>query len=164
MIATTRILIGLGVLAATSLVGGCTSVPNSTSPVEIRAASTSPHSGWEKRDFYVGGLHTWVAPEPTVVRSEIASADQSVDGLGHPTVVLVFDSEGAEKMTKLSNRRMSRPVAIVLDGKIIAATVIMKPVSETLVVNFGKQQDGRSLAAELAQRVNEQGGDDAGAR
>ena len=69
-----------------------------------------------------------------------------------------------QKMTKLSNRRMSRPVAIVLDGKIIAATVIMKPVSETLVVNFGKQQDGRSLAAELAQRVNEQGGDDAGAR
>lgn len=162
MIASTRALFGWSVLATTCLVGGCTSVPNATSPVEIRAVSTSPHDGWEKRDFLVGGLDTWVAPEPTVVRSQIASAEQSVDGLGHPTVVLIFDSEGAEKMARLSKRRMSRPVAIVLDGNIIAAPIIMKPVSETLVVNFGKQKDGLSLAAELVQRVNERGGDDSG--
>ena len=156
MIARARILIGCCALGIACALSGCTSVQNAKSAVEIRAASTSKHSDWQKLDFYVGGLHTWVAPKPTVVCSEIISARQSVDGFGHPTVVLIFDSKGAKKMAELSKQRSSRPVAVVLDGTIIAAPVIMKPVSETLVVNFGKRRGGPELAGELADTVNEQ--------
>lgn len=156
MITIVRTLVGLCVLGISCALTGCTTVHNTTSPVEIRAAATSQHEGWQKLDFYVGGLNTWVSPDSTIVCSEITEAKESFDGFGHPTVVLVFDSEGARKMAKLSKDRSSRPVAILLDGSIIAAPVLMKPVSETLVVNFGKQRGGHELAKELAQRINEQ--------
>lgn len=156
MIALIRVLIAYCAVGAVCLLTGCTTVHNANSPVEIRAASTSQHSDWQKLDFYVGGLHTWVAPKPTIVCSEISAAKESVDGFGHPTAVLIFDSKGARKMAELSTQRSSRPVAVVLDGKIIAAPVVMKPVSETLVVNFGKRRGGPNLAKELVQRVNEQ--------
>lgn len=156
MIAMVRVLIAYCAVGAACLLTGCTTVHNANAPVEIRAASTSQHSDWQKLDFYVGGLSTWVAPKPTVVCSEISSAKESLDGFGHPTVVLIFDSEGARKMAELFKQRSSRPVAIVLDGKIIAAPVIMKPVSETLVVNFGKRRGGPNLAKELTERVNQQ--------
>ena len=121
MIAMVRVLIAYCAVGAACLLTGCTTVHNANAPVEIRAASTSQHSDWQKLDFYVGGLSTWVAPKPTVVCSEISSAKESLDGFGHPTVVLIFDSEGARKMAELFKQRSSRPVAIVLDGKIIYA-------------------------------------------
>ncbi len=145
---------GLVVIVAAALLAGCTTVDNSKSAVEIRAAQTSKHPDWQKLDFYVGGLNTWVAKEPTIVCSDIDSAKRSLDGFGEPTVVITFTAEGAKKMDALTTERMSRPIAVILDGKIVAAPIVTKPVTDTLVVGFGKESSARSTANKLADTIN----------
>jgi len=151
-----RFFISFMLLCGLFLAPGCQSAPaKANDSVEIRAASTSEHTHWQKADVHVAGLNTWVDPNPAIVLSDIAFARESVDDFGHPIVALVFTSSGAAKMAVLSKERMSRPVAIFLDGRIIAAPIVMKPVSETFVVNFGNVHDGRKVASALADRVNE---------
>ena len=148
-------LIGTVCLLALAVIGGCRTVDNSSSPVEIRAADNREHADWQRLDFHVGGLDTWVSPDVTVAREDIVSARRSVDDFGQPIVILQFDQKASKKMDELSIRRMSRPVAILVDGEIIAAPILLKPVSETLVVNFGKASDARASADRLADAVND---------
>jgi preprotein translocase subunit SecD len=148
-------LIGTVCLLVLAVIGGCRTVDNSSSPVEIRAADKREHSDWTKLHFHVGGLATWVAPDATVVRDDIVSAKRSVDDFGQPIVILQFDQDASKKMDELSTRRMSQPVAILVDGEIIAAPILLKPVSETLVVNFGKSSDAQSSADRLADAVGD---------
>lgn len=150
----TRRTLGLVMMVALGLLAGCTTVENSQSAVEIRAAQTSKHPDWQKLDFYVGGLNTWVAKKPTIVCCDIDSAKRSLDGFGEPTVIITFTAEGAKKMDALTTERMSRPIAVVLDGKIIAAPIVTKPVTDTLVVNFGRERNARTVANELANTIN----------
>ena len=58
-------------------------------------------------------------------------------------------------MNELSNHRMSRPVAVLLDGRIIAAPVLMQPVRDTLTINFGSTKTAAKEAGALEQAVND---------
>ena len=148
-------LIGTVCLFALAVIVGCRTVDNASSPVEIRAADNREHSDWQRLDYHVGGLDTWVSPDATVVRDDIVSARRSVDDFGQPIVILQFDQKASKKMDELSIRRMSQPIAILVDGEIIAAPILIKPVSETLVVNFGKTSNARTSADRLADAVND---------
>lgn len=150
-----RSLFGNACLLCLVLLVGCNQTIKTDSSVEIRAANTREHSSWERVDFQVGGLDTWVAPEATVACSDILSARRSDDGFGHPTVILRFDQDASSRMDELSVSRMSHPVVIVLDGRIIAAPIIMERISDTLVVNFGKTPGARATADRLVDAVTE---------
>ena len=132
----------------------CTTVQEHQSPVELRAAANSRKSDWQRLDYHVGGLDTWVAPEPTVVLDEIVSARRSIDDFGRPTVILTFTESAREKMTRLSIDRASRPVAVLVDGKIIAAPVLMQEMDDTLTIGFGTRKNAVIEANDLADRIN----------
>jgi len=52
-------------------------------------------------------------------------ADARVDTLNDPvTVIVVFTKEGAKKMAKLSEEHKGKPVAILVDGKVIKAPIV----------------------------------------
>ena len=138
------------------LLVGCNQTIKTDSSVEIRAANTREHSGWERVDFQVGGLDAWVAPDATVACSDILSARRSDDGFGHPTVILRFDQDASSRMDELSVARMSHPIVIVLDGRVIAAPIIMERISDTLVVNFGKTPGARATADRLVDAVGDE--------
>ena len=146
-------IIGLTSLFALWILGGCVTAIETTSPVEIRAANSTERAHWQRTDFHVGGLDTWIAPEPTVVRDDIVHARRSVDDFGHPTVILQFDQAASRKMDELTTRRASRPLAIILDGRVVAAPLVTTPISETLVVNFGKDPEGSTTADKLVNAI-----------
>ena len=133
----------------------CTTVDSHRSPVELRAASNSSKGDWQRLDYHVGGLDTWVAPEPTIVLDDIVSARRSIDDFGRPTVILTFTEEASEKMTRLSIDRASRPVAVLVDGKIIAAPVLMQEMGDTLTIGFGTRRNAAIEATDLTDRINE---------
>ena len=133
----------------------CTTVDSHRSPVELRAASNSSKGDWQRLDYHVGGLDTWVAPEPTIVLDDIVSARRSIDDFGRPTVILTFTQEASEKMTRLSIDRASRPVAVLVDGKIIAAPVLMQEMGDTLTIGFGTRRNAAIEATDLTDRINE---------
>ncbi len=141
-----------------SMLGVCvsctTTVDTHRSSVELRAASNSSKNDWKRLDYHVGGLDTWVAPEPTIVLDEIVSARRSIDDFGRPTVILTFTEEARKKMTRLSTDRASRPVAVLVDGTIIAAPVLMQEVDDTLTICFGTRRNAVVEANEFADRIN----------
>ncbi len=147
-------MIGTLCLSVLAVLGGCRTVDNSSSPVEIRAAANREQADWQKLDFHVGGLATWVSPDAVVVRKDIVSARRSVNDFGEPIVILQFDQEASIKMEDLSTSRSSKPVAILVDGEIIAAPILAMPVAETLVIDFGTESNGRTSADRLVDAVN----------
>ena len=138
------------------LLSACTTVKEHSSPVELRPAANAAFKNWERTDYHVGGLDTWVAPDATIVSDEITTASRATDAFGDHTVTLKITSKGAEKINALSTRRMSRPVAVLLDGRVIAAPVLMNPVKNTLVINFGSTANGAEEARALERAVNTQ--------
>ena len=138
----------------TCCVSCTTMVDTHQSPVELRAASNSSRNDWKRLDYHVGGLDTWVAPEPTIVLDDIVSARRSIDDFGRPTVILTFTRQGEEKMVRLSIDRASRPVAVLVDGKIVAAPVLMQEMGGTLTICFGTRKNAVIEADGLADQIN----------
>ena len=134
---------------------GCMTAKEHSSPVELRPAANSSTNDWQRMDFHVGGLDTWVAPDAVVTRDDILFATEEKNAYGEHTVTLEFTSHGAASMHTLSDQRMSRPVAVLLDGKIIAAPVLMMPVENRLTINFGSSKKGAKKAKALEDAVNE---------
>ena len=58
-------------------------------------------------------------------------------------------------MTRLSIDRASRPVAVLVDGKIIAAPVLMQEMGDTLTIGFGTRRNAAIEATDLTDRINE---------
>ena len=142
------------VLASLSL-AGCMTVKEHSSPVELRPAANSQVKDWERTDFHVGGLDTWIAPQAVVTRDDILFATEETTPGGDHTVTLEFTSHGADSMARLCEQRMTRPVAVLLDGRIVAAPVLMTPVEDRLTINFGSTEDSARESKALEEAVND---------
>ena len=66
--------------------------------------------------------------------ADIASA-RAAGGATDPTVELTFTAAGARKAAKLSEEHADRPVALVVDGKVLAAPVVRAKLGETVRVS-----------------------------
>ena len=139
-----ELLVGVGVLCFL-----LTDVLVGQSAVAIRAAATSPVSGWQQMASpdRVGVL--WVAPTDELTSVDIARAEQVVDSNGFPALTMVFTDEGAKKMSALSTTRIGQPIALLLDGKLIWAPVIRARMEREAVLNGGPE----GLTADAIQRL-----------
>ena len=124
-------------------------------PVELRPAANSKVEDWQRTDFHVGGLDTWISPQAAITRDDILFASEETTAGGDHTVTLEFTSHGAQSMQQLCKERMSRPVAVLVDGRIIAAPVVMTPVENRLTINFGSTKEAAREAQALEQAVND---------
>ena len=140
---------------ATLLFVGCTTANEHSSPVELRPAANASVKDWQRMDFHVGGLDTWISPKAAVVRDDILFATEETNRHGEHTVTLEFTSHGAASINALSNDRSSRAVAVLLNGKIIAAPVLMTPVKDRLTINFGSTEEAAKEAKALEEAVND---------
>jgi preprotein translocase subunit SecD len=83
----------------------------------------------------------------TVVISnvDVMSATAMENG-GHFDVVLSLRPEGAQKMSEATSKHIGRPVAIVLDGELVALVTVRQPFSNRLVF-------GADFTADEARRI-----------
>jgi preprotein translocase subunit SecD len=110
---------------------------NGQTPVEIRAASASAVSGWEQMSS-PGGDPLWVAPTTQLTSADIARAEARTLGDGGRAVALVLTDAGATKMSELSAAQANKPVALLLDGKVIWAPVVRGSIGKEAVLTGGK--------------------------
>lgn len=116
---------------------------------EVRAAAVRPTASWDESNSYLAGLKLYLSPEVTANNTGVLSAEQSSDDAGHPIVLLHFDDAATRAVEQLCTERASRPIAILVDGKVIAAPIATSPFTGTLVVNFQAQVNGHALAGQL---------------
>jgi preprotein translocase subunit SecD len=91
--------------------------------IEIRAASSTEVAGWQQTTG-PGGFALWVSPASALTRADIARGELRPQADGGRAVAVVFTADGARKMAQLSAAQIDKPIALLLDGKVIAAPIM----------------------------------------
>ena len=111
-------------------------VLNGQQPVEIRAASLSAVAGWQQMSS-PRGEPLWVAPEIRLTSADIARAEARNDADAGRSIAVVLTDDGARKMAALSAAQDNKPIALLLDGKVIWAPVVKGSIGKEVRLTGG---------------------------
>ncbi len=110
--------------------------------VEFKVADKVPSEGLEAMRVPDSEDKVYVAKEARLTHEDIATVEVIVDAAREPCVQISFSESGQKKMEKLSEEQLGRPLAILVDGKLISAPVIRSKLSERVIIagKFTKEQ------------------------
>lgn len=102
--------------------------------LEIRAASHAAVSGWQQMST-PDGETVWVSTVAALTSADIARGEPRTDANGQRTVGVVFTADGARKMAQLSAAQANRPIALLLDGKVVWAPIVRGTIEKEAVLS-----------------------------
>ncbi len=113
---------------------------------EVRLAEDHPTAGLPEARI-AGSDRVVYLHEETVVTNEDIAQSSVVQG-DKPSrfgVRVQFNAAGTEKMRQATASHVGRPMAILIDGDVVMAPVVMEPVSKSAVItgNFTKAEAER---------------------
>jgi len=108
----------------------------------INAAADDSVPGWQKMD--IEGRSVWVNPTPAITSADIQGAEPAADRKYGNFVRVIFTDAGAKKMLELTTAQMNKPIAIVLDRKLISAPKVRSVISNEGIIT-GKAPNGLSI-------------------
>ena len=97
--------------------------------LEFKRAETKAAEGLTEAKVGDSDKTIYLHKEADLTNDDIASA-RVIEDENRPVVEIVFTKEGAKKAAKLSEEHQDKPVAIVVDGKVITAPIIRSKLSE----------------------------------
>ncbi len=102
----------------------------------IRAASSEPVPGWDRVE--VDNRVIWISPTASLTAADVASSGQTTRPDGRIAVGVTFTETGAGKMRTLSTAQLNKPIAIMLDGKVLSAPTVRGEIGkEALITGNG---------------------------
>ncbi len=141
------------VLSALPLEVAGLTVQSSSTMLEIRLAEVQAGAGL--RDAVIEGSdrHIYLRPETVATGADVASARVVDAGGGRFSVGVVFSAAGSSRMAAATQAHLGKPVAIILDGRVIAAPTLRSPISGSAVIsgNFTRAE-ADAIAAGLTAR------------
>ena len=143
----------MNVVLALAIAGCRQDNTHSDSVLEIRVADVVAHDGWHGTDRVVGGSSVWMAPAARINEAMVHEARVTFDRTGHPVVLVTLDSRGRAVMDLLSTQQESRPVAVLVDGSVVAVPILIGRLSGDFVV--GNPEWTPEEARDFARRLNE---------
>jgi hypothetical protein len=109
---------------------------------EVRLAEENPAA--DLREAIISGTSRkiYLHREAVVTNSDIARAE-AVRGEGASpfSVAIVFNPEGAAKMSRATQGHLGRPLAILLDGQVFMAPTVRAPVTTSASINGNFTRD-----------------------
>jgi preprotein translocase subunit SecD len=93
------------------------------SRLSIRAASVEPVNGWQKMqlEHCQSRCDRWLAPTPVITESDIEKAQPEVRADGYRVIKVVYTDTAVNKMRDLTAAQVKKPIALVVDGKLLWA-------------------------------------------
>ena len=146
-----HILGALGFLATTA---AALTWSRSTVPVvaavrfEIRLAEEEPRADRTAAGLQGSRRVVYLAPEPVVVNSDILSAEPIASDHGGFSVLVTFTDEGARKMHSATAAGVGSLLAVLLDGKVVAAPKITSVITGSAVITGNYSKDDAVRIAE----------------
>ncbi|MBC8116028.1 MAG: hypothetical protein H7062_16700 [Candidatus Saccharimonas sp.] len=97
--------------------------------LEIREAESMP--GAELTEASVRGAHdkVYLAKEAALTVDDISRVRGTMDVAGRPALEVSFTEEGARKMLALTERRIEKQVAFLVNGEVVGAPVVRSRIS-----------------------------------
>jgi hypothetical protein len=103
---------------------------------EARLAEETPANGLQEVVIGDARRTIYLHPNPIVTNSDIARAEvRPGDGASPFAVAITFNDGGAAKMLQATQSHIGRPLAILIDGKLVAAPVLRSPITASAVIN-----------------------------
>jgi preprotein translocase subunit SecD len=97
--------------------------------IEFRRAETVPEEGLTRERCPQTGQTIYLHPEADVTHADIAEAAAGLND-GRDEVLIRFTKEGAEKMARLHEAHRGKPVAILVNGKVVCAFLLADKITE----------------------------------
>jgi len=101
-----------------------------TVKVEFRRAEKEPAEGLAEATVEGTKDKVYLHKTAEITNADIAEARAAEDTTGKPVVAITLTKEGAKKMRALTEEHRNKPLAILVNGKVIAAPVVKAPIGE----------------------------------
>ena len=103
---------------------------------EVRAAASARVPGWQEL-VTPNGDPIWVSSTPTLTAADVERAETRQSPETGPAVAVRLTDAGARKMEALSSGQVNKPLAIMLDGKVIWAPIVRDPMGKEVLLTGG---------------------------
>jgi len=124
------------VVAALALLGGIHWAAEGGQPgkkalvkFELRRAETRPAKGLTEAVVEGTGQKVYLHKEVALTNLDVARAEVKLEPGQAPAVEVTLTERGAERLAKLTERHQGKPLAILLDGKVVATPVVRATIS-----------------------------------
>lgn len=138
MLVVTATLIIIGIVAVGSRIwsqGGAT-LQAAAVRFEVRLAEAAPAAGLQEARVSGSESVVYLHQEVVVSNGDIAQS-RVLQGNGPSRfgVAVEFNTAGAQKMRDATASHIGKPIAIIIDGEVIAAPVLRGPISTSAVIS-----------------------------
>jgi preprotein translocase subunit SecD len=148
MVLTAR-LVGVAVLT----LGMVSLAPAADAPAkfELRRAEAKPAAGLTEAKVAGKDEKVYLHKEVELTDKDIAKANVIEDELHGPTLEIIFTKEAQKKIAKMTEEHMGKPLAILVDGKVVGAPIVRDKLTEKAILTrmFTKEE-----AEKLANCIN----------
>src|SRR5262249_46050730 len=129
------------------LLPGQTARPAPTS-FEMRLAETMPATGLTEAQVAGSSQKVYLHRETIVTNADVVQA-RVVSGITSVNfnVAVTFNSAGAAKMAKATAGHLNKPVAILINGRVIAAPTVRAQITDQAVISGEFDHDQASAIA-----------------
>ena len=140
-----RIVLTLFIVVALT---GCATVPRQKASVtvEFRPASQSPAPGLTEMTASGSAKPVYVSGNVLLSNDSVKSA-RFVSGPYCPQIEIVFTKAGAEILATATEHNLMKPIAIIVDGKLISAPIVREKI------NGGRATISGRFTEEEAKRI-----------
>jgi len=102
---------------------------------EVRLAEVAPAAGLQEARVSKSETAVYLHREIVVTNSDIAKSNLlPADARSHFGIGVQFNAAGAQRMRRATANHVGRPMAILIDGDVIAAPVIRTPISASAAI------------------------------
>jgi TonB family protein len=136
MIAVTLVMAGVTAATVRALPLDLSAMAQTGGPsrMEIRLAETAPGVGLQQARVSGSDQPIYLHPAALATWSDVSLArivDVGNSGFG---VAVTLNSDAAARMATATTAHLNRPLAIILDGRVVAAPTVRAPIGETAMI------------------------------
>jgi preprotein translocase subunit SecD len=142
--------VGLALLFLGSVAVMQAAPPAEPPPVkfEIRLAESKAAAGLTEATVEGSKNKVYLHKEAALTRADIAGARATVDSADKPAVEVVLTEAGRKKLAKLTEGHKGKPLAVLVDGKVIAAPIVRDRIGgeKALITGEFSKEDATRIA------------------
>jgi preprotein translocase subunit SecD len=118
--------------------------------VEVRRAETKAAAGLTEATVAGTNEKVYLYADAVVGNDDVASARVTEDDAKNPAVEVTFTAEGQKKMAKATEMHQGKPLAVLVDGKVVAAPVVRAKLGDkALITGKFTKEEAEKLAQGL---------------
>jgi len=97
--------------------------------VEFRRAETKPTEGYTEAMVEDSREKIYIAKKSEVTNTDVAEAKADKDPRGNQAIELILTKEGSKRLEAQTGAQIGKPIAILLNGKVVGAPVVRATVT-----------------------------------